>query len=376
MLRTIALKLRTSQEVHLSLHELGVAFSQACNDIIPFVIEHRCWNRFALHNLSYTAIRQKGKLGSQMTCNAIFAVCKAYKALASLKKLPKKDPVPIITFRSTTIHFDKRTYSFTKDGCLSLYTLQKRVKVPFSLGKKQRMLLEQGKPKEAELICKKGVWYFHLVIELPDIAKVEHGAIIGVDVGENNLAATSIGDIYGGGNLKHLRDKHLSLRRRLQSNGTQSAKQKLRKVSGKERRKVRHVNHVTSKQIVAAAQQASAKSIILEDLTNIRGRIKSGKRIRARLHRWSFRELQQFIKYKAEAVGIEVHFVNPAYTSTTCSRCLLQGTREKHSFTCSCGFRAHADLNSSQNLARIGASLDAPRAKVNRPYVGARMCAL
>ena len=147
---------------------------------------------------------------------------------------------------------------------------------------------------------------------------------------------------------------HLALRRRLQSNGTQSAKQKLRKVSGKERRKVRHINHVYSKAIVEEAVKVEAKEIRLEDLTDIRKNIKAGRRIRTRLHRWSFRELQQFIVYKAEAVGIRVRFVPPAYTSVTCSKCLQLGTREKHCFTCnSCGLRTHADYNASLNLVRI-----------------------
>ena len=33
----------------------------------------------------------------------------------------------------------------------------------------------------------------------------------------------------------------------------------------------------------------------MEDLTNIRDNIKAGKRIRSRLHRWSFRQLQTFM---------------------------------------------------------------------------------
>lgn len=355
MLRSISLKLTTPCEESSSLNELSLAFSKTCNDIVPFAMEHRCWNRVALHKLCYTKTREKGLLGSQMTCNAIFAVCKAYKAQYALKKINKKDPVPKICFRSNrSVHFDKRTYSFNKDGKLSLYTLSGRIEVSFSLGKKQKKYLEQGIPKEAELICKKGVWYFNLVVEIPDVAKVEHGTKVGVDIGENNLAATSTSKMYGGSTLRHSRDKYLAVRRRLQSNGTQSAKQKLRKVSGKERRKVRYVNHVSSKAIVREAVKAGAQEIILEDLTDIRKNIKAGKRIRTRLHRWSFRELQKFIVYKAEEVGIKVRFVPPAYTSITCSRCVQLGSREKHCFTCvSCGLRTHADYNASLNLVRI-----------------------
>ncbi|MCL1597533.1 IS200/IS605 family accessory protein TnpB-related protein, partial [Parasutterella secunda] len=101
--------------------------------------------------------------------------------------------------------------------------------------------------------------------------------------------AVSSGKVWKAGELKHKRDKYLGLRARLQSNGSQSARQHLRKASGKERRHVTHVNHVVSKSIVEQAAKQKAKVIVLEDLTHIRDRVRAGKRVRSRLHRWSFR---------------------------------------------------------------------------------------
>ena len=96
---------------------------------------------------------------------------------------------------------------------------------------------------------------------------------MGVDAGENNLAAHSLGRVFGGERLRDKRDRYLALRRRLQSNGSQSAKQKLRQVSGKEMRRVKHINHETSKAIVQAAIDAGIAKITMEDLTHIRERI-------------------------------------------------------------------------------------------------------
>ena len=299
-----------------------------------------------------------------MTCNAIFTVCKAYKSQKALGKI-KKDSVPIINFGKTNIHFDKRTYTIKADT-LSLYTLSGRIKVEWVCGKYQSSLFECGVPKEAELIFRKGSWFFNLVLEFPEATQIESKTVVGVDIGGNNLAATSTGKVFGGEKLRHRRDKHLSLRRCLQSNGSQSAKQRLRRVSGKEQRRVRHVNHEVSKAIVEEAESLGAGKIILEDLTNIRKTIKGGKRIRTRLHRWAFRQLQTFVEYKAQVVGIVVEYVNPAYTSQTCSLCGFLGVRSKHLFTCSCGFRAHANVNASRNLARIGCSIELPRADVNQ----------
>ncbi len=378
MYRTISLKLAMTKDEELLLQDLQRAFSEACQSLVPVVVEERCWNRFTMHNLVYSSLREKTPLGSQMSCNVIFAVCKAYQSQVSLGHIKKDKPVPKLGFRAAAVHFDKRTYSFTKQGQLSLYTLSKRIKVSFSLGEKQRMLFESGKQKEAELIYKRGCWYFNLVLEIPRQTKIEaeynivSRPILGVDVGENNLAATSTGKVFEGGVLRHTRDRYLARRRRLQSNGTQSAKQLLCKVSGKERRHVQYTNHVVSKAIIKEAVAIGASTIVLEDLTDIREHIKSGKRIRSRLHRWPFRQLQQFVVYKAEEFGIGVCFVNPAYSSVTCSNCLSTGQRRKHCFTCSCcGLRAHADCNASRNLARIGMSADAPRAAVSRPNVDA-----
>jgi IS605 OrfB family transposase len=106
----------------------------------------------------------------------------------------------------------------------------------------------------------------------------------------------------------------------------------------------------------------------------IRDRLRAGRRMRTRLHRWAFRQLQSFVEYKARAVGISVEYVNPAYSSQTCSACGQLGTRLKHRFECSCGLRAHADLNASRNLARIGETAVSPRAVVNTPDVGRVAC--
>jgi IS605 OrfB family transposase len=64
-----------------------------------------------------------------------------------------------------------------------------------------------------------------------------------------------------------------------------------------------HINHETSKAIVAEARRIGASRIVMEDLCHIRDRIQAGKRVRTRLHGWAFRQLQTFVEYKAGAVG-------------------------------------------------------------------------
>lgn len=61
---------------------------------------------------------------------------------------------------------------------------------------------------------------------------------------------------------------------------------------------MRHVNHEASKAIVVGAQNVDASTLVMEDLTHIRKRIKGGQRVGSRVHRWAWRELQNFMSYK------------------------------------------------------------------------------
>ena len=93
---------------------------------------------------------------------------------------------------------------------------------------------------------------------------------MGVDVGENNAAALSTGRIFKAGKMKDDRDKYLSSRARFQRNGSRSARQALRKASGREKRHVEQINDEISKSIIEDAAERNIRLIVLEDLTDIR----------------------------------------------------------------------------------------------------------
>src|SRR5256886_1945656 len=159
----------------------------------------------------------------------IFSVCKAYRSQRALGRIPEETPVPPLSFDGASVHFDHRTYTL-KGEAVSLNTLHGRMLVPMILGDHQGQILASGLPKEAELVFRRGQWFFNLVVASADGERVASGPVMGVDVGENTLAATSTGRIWGGETLRHRRDQHLALRRRLQSHSRQNAAQKLRVV--------------------------------------------------------------------------------------------------------------------------------------------------
>jgi len=133
MLRTASIRLNVDPEQAAALMALQSAYADACNRLVPTVVEHRCWNRVALHHLAYARLRKETPLGAQMVCNAIFSVCKAYKAQKKLGRIRKDAPVPAVHFNRASVHFDKRTYSIHGER-LSLYTLSGRITVTLVTG--------------------------------------------------------------------------------------------------------------------------------------------------------------------------------------------------------------------------------------------------
>ena len=194
MIRTACIRLKVTTEQAVRLSALRTAYAEACNRLVPLAQAARCWNRVALHQLGYRALRQQTSLGAQMACNAIFSVCKAYRSQRALGRIPRDTPVPPLSFHRTSVHFDHRTYTL-KGETVSLNTLQGRMRVPMILGDHQRKILTSGLPKEAELVFRRGKWFFNLAVASADGEPVASGPVMGVDVGENTLAATSTGRI-------------------------------------------------------------------------------------------------------------------------------------------------------------------------------------
>jgi putative transposase len=366
MKRAIAIRLDPTTLQSEKLAALQLTFAAACNVVAPLALEHRCTNRVKLHHLVYFAVRERfACLGAQMACNAIARIAQGLKA----HRANGREWATIAFHANTAVHFDARTFRLG-EHCVSLFTMEGRERVAMRLGTFQRTYLKRGAVKEADLLIRRGVWYLHVVLDVPESDASTGSNVLGVDLGENVTAATSGGTLNGGGALRDRRDRFLALRTRLQRNGSQSAKQLLARVSGRESRHVRHVNHEISARVVAEAARGGCGTIVLENLTNIRSRINVGKRMRTRLHRWSWRQLQSFIEYKAAALGIAVRYVDPAYTSRTCSICGELGKRSRHRFSCTpCGVFAHSDRNAARNLAKIGARTLAPTGDVMRPHV-------
>lgn len=166
----VVLKLSMSEEQSLKLLELQKTFALACDEAAIFVTRSRSWHRVTLHHLAYKTLRQKfPTLGSQMVCNAIYAVSKACKEIfqepggqwANIGK--SGSPLPILKFSETTpVFFDKHTLTLKKKE-LSLFTLGGRMKIQVQLSKEMEEKLRCEKLKELSLLQIKKTFHLRFV---------------------------------------------------------------------------------------------------------------------------------------------------------------------------------------------------------------------
>jgi putative transposase len=182
---------------------------------------------------------------------------------------------------------------------------------------------------------------------------------LGVDLGIRNIATTSDGEVMTGEVVDKVRTRYAKLRRDLQAKGTRSARRKLKRISGREQRFVRDVNHRVSKSLVGTASSTD-RGLAIEDLKGIRERTRVRKARRYRHHSWTFAQLREFLSYKCAKAGVHLGVVDPRNTSRTCNECghCEKANRQGERFRCrSCGHTEEADINGARNI----------RAAVNQP---------
>ena len=357
---TAQLKLEPSVDQAAALCRTLVASNAACDYISGVAWDSKTFRQFDLHRLCYRTVRDRFGLSAQAAVRAISKVADSYK----LDKKAKR------TFRQMgSAAYDQRILSYDlESSTVSIWSLGGRLKIRFVCGEHQRALLANQKG-ETDLVFVRGKWYVMANCFTPDPKPGHPAGFLGVDLGVAQIAADSDGNLYSGSEIKSVRHRQRRVRAKLQARQTRSAKRRLKKLSGKERRFAKHVNHVISKQIVAAAER-TGRGIAVEELTGIRERIRATRRQRGVLHSWAFAQLRAFLEYKAKRAGVRLIAVNPRNSSRECSLCghTEKGNRPNQStFRCAaCGFAAHADTNAARVIAG--------RATVSGPNVAS--CAL
>ena len=216
-------------------------------------------------------------------------------------------------------------------------------------------------------------WYLNLVYSFTEKKddSLDPNKVMGIDLGVNIPAALAIyGDKYfkefvgDRDEIENFRKQIESRKRKLQQqskwcgegrigHGIKTRIKPLEKLAGKIANFKNTKNHCWSRYIVDMAVKNKCGVIQMEDLSGIAEE-------NTFLKNWTYYDLQQKIKYKAEEKGIKVIFINPAYTSARCSKCgHIHRSYEKKDwrpsqdqFICQvCGYKENADINAARNIA-------------------------
>ena len=363
-----SIKLKPSKAQAQSLKETLERCNAACNWIALHGFEAGKTRQFDLHKLTYAVVRVDFGLAAQATVRCIAKVADAFKI--------NKKAVP--SFRRLAAQpYDERIFSI-KGDVLSIWTLAGRIKVPFVTGERQKKALSFRKG-EADLAFIRGKWFLICTCDVPEVDGFDPEDWIGVDLGIAQIATTSDGASFCGDTVLKVRDRygaHRAYHQRRAATATKRSvrrnqRRKLQRLSGREARFRKQENHRISKALVAVAER-TVRGIALEDLTHIRSRAKArGKKQRGRLHGWSFRQLRDFVGYKATLAGVPVKLIDPSYTSQGCSDCgyIDRKNRPNQStFSClACGHTEHADLNAAKTIRSLARGKILTRPEYSRP---------
>lgn len=183
----VRVPLNTSLEQAAKLRELRSVFARVCNSLAPHVQQSKVWNRVALHHLHYRALREAHQeLGSQMVCNAIYAVSKMARLIYQHPSSPYNinrrsgQALPLLKFADNCpVYFDRHTLSL-KPGQLSLYTMDGRIHFALSLDADKLALFTQARMREVVLHERQDlVFELSFFLELPDekVAPTEPGTM-------------------------------------------------------------------------------------------------------------------------------------------------------------------------------------------------------
>jgi putative transposase len=376
--RTVRIQLHPTPEQAEALQDTLAQFTRAFNQVCAYGWQHREKNGVKLHHAMY--YETKAACPGLVSDHLIQARVKATEALKSaftwqkkheahyqrkVAKAKKKGKEPP-TFKSVKmpqstlcpVRYNVHTYSLHWDRqSVRLSSCAGKLTIPFTVPPWSSQYAG-NKMATADLIYRKGKFWLHAVVHVPPPSIPKGTEIIGIDLGLNRPAVTSQRHFLGSKHWKEVDRRYFRIRRKLQSNGSKSAKRHLGKLSRKQARFHRDADHVLSKRIVEHAVPSS--TIVFENLTNIRetsqiGNGKGKKRdTKRRFHGWSFAQLYDFTVYKAEARGISVERVDPRHTSQQCSKCGYQHRSNRRSqslFLCrKCGYCLNADYNAAKNV--------------------------
>ena len=228
----------------------------------------------------------------------------------------------------------------------------KRLSIHTKMTDKQKSIFASAKLGTMRIVVKNNNIVAQIVYEAAEPFYSDEGNVMGIDLGIKCPAVSKCSDgsvkFYGNGRRnKQMRRYFAAKRKTLLKAKHQDA---VEHINNKEQRIMKDIDHKLSHDIIETAVTHGVKTIKLEQLSNIRSTTRTSRKNNRSLHNWSFYRLAQYIEYKAKLAGIEVLYVNPAYTSQTCPVCGRRHHASDRKYVCKCGFHTHRDIVGAWNI--------------------------
>ena len=267
--------------------------------------------------------------------------------LIGKKKLPKSPVKPSIYIdqgQNIKIDNDKKLTNIWLRFCRKNFPLFGK----YILNK----ITDPSKVKLVQIFKRNNKLYCKLtyVEEIPDITITNPSNIIGCDVNYKRM-------VLSDNSFKIIK---ILAHRKIEHKKNNQKKRNLNNYS-------KDYLHKLTTQISKDLSAQGVEVLILENLKNLRksasrkNGTSKGKMLNYIINSFPHSMFQNFLKYKCLNLGIKVEFINPAYTSKTCSKCgSLNTSRPKQeTFICNdCKFQIDADLNGSRNIEKFYRNLN------------------
>ena len=294
-----------------------------------------------------TSRNAPGDIPSALRCQCAQDARSIYRSFKQGTK--KRLPVlkrPAAVWNNQNYSISERSVTFPmQNGRTKRYT------VTALITPEQYAVLSTHKTGTLRITRKCGKWIAQIAYECEEV-ETAAGCSMGVDLGIK-CPAVCITDggkvkfIGNGRKNKQMRRRFSARRKTLQKKGKLRA---VKKLNDKEQRIMRDTDHKLSRQIVDWAVSRNVGTIKLEKLQNIRKKTRQSRKNNRSINTWSFYRLAQYIEYKAKLAGINVIYVNPAYTSQKCPQCGAQNKAKDRTYTCGCGYHGHRDVVGAKNI--------------------------
>lgn len=343
MIVTRKIKLLPTKHQEKILRETTLEYIRAVNSVVTDFAE-------SMQILPYSSKDVRGELPSALRAQVVLDAKPVWKK----HRKGKTESLPVL--KKPVAIWNNQNYSIKKE-CISfpvwLDCKCRRISIQEIIPEELYDELEAAKLGTLRITKKSNKRIAQAAINVKESDSAAE-SVMGVDLGIKVPAVvyTEEGKVrfYGNGREnKYIRRKFKTKRNEL---GKAKKLNAIRRLKDKEQRWMSDRDHKISRRIIDFAKKNNVGVISLERLKNIKEATRRSRKENHSLHTWSFYRLSKYIEYKAKLEGIEVMYINPAYTSKVCSECGRLNTAKDRRYRCQCGFTGHRDIVGARNIMR------------------------